>query len=155
MQELQRLNEDLKISVIYLKMDFKEISQKMKESKLVKAYIYLWLGAILLFGIGAFIYMNSKGSFSLGINILVSIAFIIILAVGFLFRARFLLLAGFIEGNKSTIIFQSVGVIFVLGMLVGFYKSIMEKYGLFLLSTVFIVGILIVIFNFLRLKELK
>jgi len=136
-------------------MNFQKISKKMKESKIVKAYIYLWLVVILLFGIGAFIYMNSKGPFSLEINILVSIAFVIIISVGFLFKARFLLLAGFIEGNKKTIKFQMGVVAIALVAVLIFYNTFLERWGIILFFAILIISILIILFNFLRLKELN
>lgn len=136
-------------------MSFQEISQSMKESKIVRTYIYLWMILVILFGIGIFIYLNSNELFSLWVNILISVLLVIVVIAEFNFNARFLLLAGFIKGNKTTIKFQIGAIILALVSILIFYKSFIEEHGLLLVSAVFCVGILIVIFSFLRLRELS
>lgn len=136
-------------------MNLQEISQKMKESKIIRVYIYLWIIVAILFGIGIFIYLNSNELFSLWLNILMSVCFVIIIIAGFIFRARFLLLAGFIKGDKTTIKFQMGAIIVVLITLLTLYKFFMERWGIALFFSLLIVGLLIMVFDFLRLGELK
>ncbi len=140
-------------------MKLREIPQKMKESKIVRAYIYLLIVIIIVFGIGCFIYLNSQlGNSRLSSSLnaaLISIFAVLIILIGFFFRAKFLLLRAFIEGHEAGIKFQ-IGIIIICLILISiFYKFFIEKMGILLFSFTPFFAILILIFDFLRLKELK
>ena len=136
-------------------MRFQQISSAMKQSKIVKIYIFFWLVLLIAFAIGAFIYLNSLPNFSIIISALIASLSIILLISGFFFRSKFLLLRSFLEGDKTGIKFEIVIVIVALVVISVLYKHFLEKLGMALLLVVLIAALAIIVFDFLRLKELK
>ena len=128
-------------------------SKHIKESKIVRYYLIFLIGLIILLGIGVFIYLSQK--FSIILSLLFSIIIVGALLFKLVFRAKFLLLNGFIVGNKKVIKFTIGAIIISIIALSILYERAIERFGLalFLLILIFAFGEIII--SFLRLKELK
>jgi len=135
-------------------MAFQKISSSMKKSKIVNVYIFFWIALLIAFAIGAFLYLNALPNISTAISALIVGLLVVIIIVNFLFRSRFLLFRSFLEGDKLGIKVE-IGVMFVILVVVSiFYNNILERIGIGLFIAVLVGALIILVFDFLRLREL-
>lgn len=136
-------------------MAFQKISSAMKQSKLVKIYIFFWIALLIAFAIGAFLYLNALPNISTGISALIVGALVVVILGNFFFRSKFLLFRSFLEGDKLGIKVEIGVMIVILIVVSAFYNNLLERIGMGLFIAMLVGALIILVFDFLRLKELK
>ena len=136
-------------------LTIKEVYAKMKESLIVRLYVYFYFLLSIFAAVLIFIVLSSKTNISMFYIILGSLAPIILGIFNFFYTFKSIFIGYFIRGYKrgiTVILFiKIIGVIIFIG-----YKNLIVEYlNITLLILTIIIGLIWIALDFLRMREIK
>ena len=131
-------------------------------SKLVKVYVYFYFILAIVLGISVFFYLpiffKPLGLSTFYLYLLSAFVGLIVIGfsyISFFLESNFFLLKSFLEGEVKGIKFQMYFLLAGLVFLLIFYNRFINSEGFFVYSILIIFGLIQIIFDFLRLRELN